>query len=493
MNTPAVIRLLLKWHARHFVTAAYLALLEREPDEQGLAAYSGNLSRTGDLEEVIRKIARSEEAWNKTVLGSPGPLIAAAFRGLLGRDPEAEALSTYSRHLDGHRDLAAMLNDVGRSEEHWRRLLAVHAQAVVRATFLALLKREPDPEALAVYSQELRQTADISALLATVADSAEHWELLLQTRRYSSKLLLSDDLPALLAEVVNSPKAWNELAELRFPQGGQEREAYEQDAWIFIHAQKTGGTSLQNMLAEVFGDRIVYREHANTVYRRSPAELARYTIFAGHFDFDSIAYIPRRTLRLFTFLREPRQRLLSQYRFLRAHEPDSPSFGGSKEIANRLDEVEFFRSVMALAGSAFWNHLTWCVMGQRKWNSYRDLLSNPDEHTLAHRLVEIRVEIRSRLEEFAFIGLQEDYQHSCQRLFELIGARVPHLRHDHSVESLSANTRYIKHVPRRPLTVQVEEALAPLVQLDDICYSEGCDLYTRRWGRVTDGNGYRSV
>ena len=379
MNTSPVIRLLLRWHAHHFVTAAYLALLERDPDEQGLAAYSEKLSRTGDLKGIIRNIAESEEAWNKTVLGRPTPLITAAFRGLLGRDPEAEALATYSGHLKGHRDLAAVLDDVGRSEEHWRRLLAVHAQSVVRAVFLALLKREPDPEALAVYAQDLRQTADISALMSAVADSAEHWELMLQARRHASKLLLSDDLPALLAGVVNSPKAWNELAELRFPHGGPAREAYEQDAWIFIHAQKTGGTSLQNMLTDAFGDRIVYREHANTVFRRSPAELARYTVFAGHFDFDSIAYIPRRNLRLFTFLREPRQRLLSQYRFLRAHELTYPSFEDGMEIANRLDAMEFFRSVMALASSDFWNHLTWCVMGQRKWNAYRQMLSSVDD------------------------------------------------------------------------------------------------------------------
>ena len=34
----------------------------------------------------------------------------------------------------------------------------------------------------------------------------------------------------------------------------------------------------------------------------------------------------------------------------------------------------------------------------------------------AERLKEIRADIRDRLKEFDFIGLQEDYQHSCQRL-----------------------------------------------------------------------------
>jgi hypothetical protein len=216
-------------------------------------------------------------------------------------------------------------------------------------------------------------------------------------------------------------------------------------------------------------------------------------VFAGHFDHASVAYIPRRNRRLFTFLREPRQRLLSLYRFLRAHEPGSPDFNGRKEIANRLGAAEFFRSVMALAGGDLWNHLTWCVMGQRKWNAYRELLLHNGGATLTDRLAEIRVEIRDRLQEFAFVGLQEDYPRSCQRLFELIGARVAHLRHDHTVESLSTNARYFKYVPRRTLTPQLLEALAPLVQLDDIVYQEGSDLYTRRWGRIAEAGEFRPL
>jgi hypothetical protein len=493
MRTPLVVRLLLQWHCRYFVRVLYFALLGRDADEQGLATYCTELGRNSDLIGVTRALAQSDEAWGRTLFGRPALTVTAAFRGLLGRDPEAEALMAYSENLRDRPDLAALLDDIGRSEEHWRRVLAVHADAVVRASFLALLKREPEPEALAVYTQELRQTADLSALMSTIAESAEHWESLLQFKRHSAKLLLSDDLPALMAEVVKSPKVWNELAASRFPQPAPACDAYEQEAWVFIHAQKTGGTSLQNMLADTFGDRNVYREKIDTLYRRSPAELAQYTVFAGHFEYASVSYIPRRTRHLFTFLREPRQRLLSLYRFLRAHEPGSPAFNGSKEIANRLDAEEFFRSVMALAGSDLWNHLTWCVMGQRKWNVYRQLLSGLDDAALARRLDDIRPEIRDRLQEFAFIGLQEDYPHSCQRLFELIGSRLPQMRHDHSVELLSAHARYFKYVPRRLLTPQLRETIAPLVQLDDIVYQEGSDIYAQRWRRVTDAEGYRHL
>jgi hypothetical protein len=493
LSPPFIIRLFLQWHARYFVRVLYLALLERDADELGLATYSGALARDGDLLAVARSIAQSDEAWNQTLFARPESFVTATFRGLLDRDPDQEALMSYSESLASHRDLAVLLDSIGRTQEHWQRMVCMHADELVCAIFTALLKREPDPDAVSTYSQKLRLTGDLSALISIIADSAEHRDLLLRQGAYSSQQLRSDHLPALLADVVTSPAVWSDLAALRFPQPEPAYDAYNQEAWVFVHCQKTGGTSLQNMLVDAFGDRIVYREHGDTLYRRSPAELAQYSVFAGHFNYFSVAYIPRRTRRLFTFMREPRQRLLSHYRFLRSHEPGSPAFKGRMEIANHLDAVDFFQSVMALAGSDLWNHLTWCVMGPETWSSYRKQLPNIEGDELTARLENVRMEIRTRLQEFAFIGLQEDYSHSCQRLFELIGARVPHVRHDHSVESLAADARYFKYVPRRALTLPLEQALAPLVQLDDIVYQEGCGIYTQTWNRISDADGYRSL
>ena len=74
----------------------------------------------------------------------------------------------------------------------------------------------------------------------------------------------------------------------------------------------------------------------------------------------------------------------------------------------------------------------------------------------------------------------------------MMGARLPHVRHDHSVEMLSANLQHFKYVARRPLTPALNLALTPLVQLDDIVYEEGRDLYMHRCGRVADAGGFRS-
>jgi hypothetical protein len=493
MISQALTRLALRLNSRPLVEALYLALLGRTADPQGLDTYSSELAKDGDLTGVARSISGSEEAWNKALGERSSAIVTAAFRGLLGRDPDAEALAAYSASFADQRNLAAMLDDIGRSDEHWRRLLALHADIIVRTLYKTLLEREPDPEFLAVHAQQLRQSADLSALTLAITRSADQPDSGSPPGQPVGSLLRSDDLPALLAEVAHGSTAWNELSALRYPQSGPAHEALAEEAWVFIHAQKTGGTSVQNMLAEVFGDRKVYREKGDTLFRRSPAELAQFSVFAGHFDFNSVSYIPRRTRHLITFLREPRRRLLSLYRFLRAHQPGSPDFNGRKQIANLLDAETFFRSVMALAGGDLWNHLTWCVMGQRKWNAYRQLLSDSNTSATAQRLDEIRVDVRSRLQEFAFIGLQEDFAHSCRRLFEMIGTRVPHLRHDHLIESMTANTKHFKQVPLPSLTPQLQDALSPLVQIDDIVYQEGCDLYHRKWDRIAHAEAYRKA
>jgi hypothetical protein len=73
-----------------------------------------------------------------------------------------------------------------------------------------------------------------------------------------------------------------------------------------------------------------------------------------------------------------------------------------------------------------------------------------------------------------------------------MGAQMPRVRHDHSIELLSANLQHFKYVARRPLTPEVERAIAPLVQIDEIVYQEGSDLYANSSGRVADDFGFRS-
>ena len=97
------------------------------------------------------------------------------------------------------------------------------------------------------------------------------------------------------------------------------------------------------MLVESFGGK-VYHKHSDVLHLHSPAELCTYSVFAGHFNHDSLAFIPRRKLSIFTLVREPKQRLLSLYNFWRAHDPNAPGFHERMRLANDLDLETFYRS-----------------------------------------------------------------------------------------------------------------------------------------------------
>lgn len=103
-----------------------------------------------------------------------GGVLAEAYRGILGREPDAEGLASHRATLAHARRLAPVLDSMVRSEEVWRRLLGLRAGALVGAVFRALLDREPEDEARAAYGDLLARTGDLEAFVAEVARSTEH-------------------------------------------------------------------------------------------------------------------------------------------------------------------------------------------------------------------------------------------------------------------------------------------------------------------------------
>ena len=211
-----------------------------------------------------------------------------------------------------------------------------------------------------------------------------------------------------------------------------------------------------------------------------------YDVFAGHFNYDSLRFIPRRTLSIFTFVREPRQRLISLYQFLRAHESGHPNFvsEGTMELANRLLIEEFFENPEIRKDYGFWNNMCWAVMGQLQWQEWMSLLTmEKDEIAVADILDStVRPAIKERLRKFMFVGLQEDFDRSVQALFRLMKKEPPaKVRADHSLEKLMlTEPEFKRKMEKQPVTPRVNTALDGLIQLDNIVYEEAKKLYTER-------------
>ena len=133
----------------------------------------------------------SEELWHQISNTRAPALIKTVFQSLLGRDPEQEAIQAYSNLLSEKQDLLPLLVDVAGSIEHWQFIKFNHVDEFVRVVFQGLLGREPDEEALICYTALLSDTKDYPAFLREVVNSEEFKNLQKNT---SSSGLTEEDL-----------------------------------------------------------------------------------------------------------------------------------------------------------------------------------------------------------------------------------------------------------------------------------------------------------
>ena len=96
---------------------------------------------------------------------------------------------------------------------------------------------------------------------------------------------------------------------------------------VFLHLPKTAGQSVHKSLVDLFGRACVCPARVNEdLVLLSVDEICRYRVLSGHFDWSMVDCIPHPKF-VFTILREPLDRILSFYFFLR-------------EDASRLTEAE---------------------------------------------------------------------------------------------------------------------------------------------------------
>ncbi|MFL6707436.1 MAG: polysaccharide pyruvyl transferase family protein [Massilia sp.] len=165
--------LLVRACAPAIVEDAYAGVLARAADPDGLAVYSAALRDGAGLPQLLAALTGSDEQWEQALAMRANALTDAVFQGLLGRAPEVADPVMLAPALHALQSLVA---DVAASTERWQRSIAEHAGELVRAAFLGLLEREPEPAALAQYTATLQDMPGLTALLAEIGNSTEHWE-----------------------------------------------------------------------------------------------------------------------------------------------------------------------------------------------------------------------------------------------------------------------------------------------------------------------------
>ena len=226
---------------------------------------------------------------------------------------------------------------------------------------------------------------------------------------------------------------------------------------VFIHIQKTAGTSIVAALKNQAGTRLP--SHGD--FESSPhlfREEDRFIL--GHFGFNKTLGIPAPKF-CFTFLRDPIDRIISHYYSLRNEaRNEHPYF----QMARAMDLETFLACEEPVVRHHIDNVQTWTFVADC-WGAERARR----KHLSRAELLEIA---KANLATLDFIGFQESYRHDSELLFLMLGFDAP-------VGNVAIN-KTANRPRREDLPASTLRLLAPLVELDNEIYQHALELRERR-------------
>ncbi|MEO1206030.1 MAG: hypothetical protein AAFV45_06835 [Pseudomonadota bacterium] len=261
---------------------------------------------------------------------------------------------------------------------------------------------------------------------------------------------------------------------------------FERAPIVFLHIPKCAGTSLHAVLASQPAQ-VVCGERHNGLGNWPVGHLAECTLFSGHFDYHSLRLIPAEQLRIVTTVRRPAERLISLYRFLRAHTPAAVEASGQNMrlcgLARKHDPVAFFRHPALALHPSINNGMVRQLteaLPQKRWEAF--VPGRTYGGNLADRDPTAAVALAStRLEGMTAFGLQEQMDLSIRHIMDALGLSYSEEAPRKQVlETLVARNPLLQAVGEVIVDQRLAEAMRPHTELDDALYSFACALFNQR-------------
>ena len=241
-------------------------------------------------------------------------------------------------------------------------------------------------------------------------------------------------------------------------------QAQERDTLVLIRMERTGGTTLHNILAANFTPDKVAPLEEDVLRSFSPFDSVKYDFFSGHCDYEIALAIPRPAKKFVSLFRKPAERLVSFYRFCRSQPPTADL--GQKHpycLANTLSAEDFF-SHSAIRSWAKANNNYLRVFG----TSLERSIDPTDERAALSLATE-------RIKHLDAIGLTHRMDESVRIICKSLGFPVPERS-----ESLPARHPQLENVPPVEMTAPLAKALEELISYDEIIYQAAVDEFERR-------------
>ena len=234
------------------------------------------------------------------------------------------------------------------------------------------------------------------------------------------------------------------------------------ESLVFMHIEKTGGTTLHNILVEHFNKKEICPERFNKLKKYELNKLSKYKFFSGHYDRANVECIPQKT-KVITVLREPKSRILSLYYFWKAHKKEvieKANLGGPS-IAKQLSLLQFLRCRKGAIPLHINNVQVRTMLGEAFIGPNDEYLV-PQEDALEKAI--------DYLDSLFVFGILERYEESIKYFCELMDIECPEViprARDHKNISEQKN---LEPVEREEITPEIDAELERLTELDSKLY-----------------------
>lgn len=244
---------------------------------------------------------------------------------------------------------------------------------------------------------------------------------------------------------------------------------------VFMHLPKTGGSSLHQVLVDIFGDSRICPLRHNLLDQLPQQAKEAYQVFSGHFYYDAIIEEIKAPKKIVCLLRDPVSRLLSCYYFGRSHtrqyiaenpvysrKPDCYTFHGmSYAAAKELDLKAYLESERPFLS----NLMTNWIGG----------FQGSDAQKLSRA--------KARIEVMDAFGLLEAFDRSVQVIMQALNLPEPqHLPREKSFEKLVQDAPHaMEMIEKEQPTEDTQNLLEEITSLDRELYAFARELFQDRY------------
>jgi len=257
-------------------------------------------------------------------------------------------------------------------------------------------------------------------------------------------------------------------------------------ALLLLHIPKTGGTTLHHHFSAHFTPEETCPERYSNLQYYSPEELGRWRFFSGHFNVDEIRRIPR-PLFIVTVLRNPIERLLSNYHFWKRHKADYIERKGliALQVTKAGTLLDFLRNDNPHIFPTATNWMTSQLAGA--------VLATPDGYALMRDGEQIGWLSDAQLVSRALQNLLSfDVIGDISQLAEIYGRVAQKFGMAPLTEIVRLNTREDEHelmdpYIREEITPEIQSLLEEKTHLDRMVYQLASDHGQSGWHRGLQG------